>query len=133
MKLGLDIHGVLDKFPFLRDLAALLVSSGHEVHVITGAPWGVVSDGRFEHAGIAEYLLGHGFEKGIHYTHFYSIVDHHTAIGTEVTCDEKGCWLDHDAWNSAKAKYCAEHGIDLHIDDTEEYGKLFTTPVAIIK
>jgi hypothetical protein len=35
MKFGFDLDGTLDK-PALRDLANILISAGHEVHVITG-------------------------------------------------------------------------------------------------
>lgn len=132
MKIGLDIHGVIDTFGFLRDLATLLVSNGHEVHVITGAPWSAVSDGIFTHDGIADYLASHGFILGVNYTHFYSIIDHHRSNGTQVYCDVNGCWLDNDVWNAAKANYCRDMAIDLHIDDSHSYAKLFTTPVAVI-
>lgn len=133
MKIGLDIHGVIDKHPFLRDLAMLLVGNGHEVHVITGAPLNAVSDGYFTHDGIQLYLESFGYVCGKHYTHFYSIVDHHRSIGTNVYCDANGCWLDNDTWMEAKAMYCRENSIDLHIDDSESYAKLFTTPVAVIR
>jgi len=37
MKVGLDIHGVVDVRPeFFSELSKLLVSNGHEVHIITG-------------------------------------------------------------------------------------------------
>ena len=36
-------------------------------------------------------------------------------------------------WNTAKAKYCAENGIDFHIDDSKAYAKWFITPYCLYK
>lgn len=133
MKLGLDIHGVIDKLPCLKIIAELLVSNGHEVHIITGAPWNKVSS-NIKHEGIEEYLLSHGFKQGISFTHFFSIVDFHAALGTKIDCDEKGnCWLESNTWNDTKSIYCSLHNIDLHIDDSNTYANLFTSPIAVLK
>lgn len=133
IKIGLDIHGVIDKLPFLAVLGEVLVKEGHEVHIITGAPWSAVSDGIYTHEGIQPYLNQHGFVKGKNFTHFFSIVDYHKSLGTTVTCDEKGCWLDNEVWNQCKAEYCQKVGIDLHLDDSPSYAKFFKTPVAVLK
>ena len=132
MKLGLDIHGVIDRLPVLAELATLLVSNGHEVHIITGAPWNSISDGNFSHDGIEEYLEKYGFIKDKNFTHFFSIVDYHRELGTEITCDANGCWLDSEKWNIAKSIYCTNNKIDLHLDDSIVYSKSFTTPFALI-
>lgn len=34
-------------------------------------------------------------------------------------------------WDSAKARYCKEHGIDIHIDDSTIYKKWFSTPYCL--
>jgi len=132
IKIGLDIHGVIDTLPFLAVLSEVLVTNGHEVHIITGAPWSAVSDGTYTHEGISDYLINHGFIKDKNFTHFFSIVDYHNSIGTQVTCDVNGCWLENDIWNKTKAEYCERMGINLHLDDSMTYAKLFTTPVAVI-
>ena len=36
MKIGLDIHGVLDKNSFFKTMAMLMLREGHEIHIITG-------------------------------------------------------------------------------------------------
>jgi hypothetical protein len=132
MKLGLDIHGVIDTYPFLKVLSELLVQNGHEVHLITGAPYGAINNGEFCHAGVDSYILNLGYIKGVHYTHFYSILDHHIANGSEVLCDQNGCWLAPKIWDTAKALYCESVGIDFHIDDSASYATYFNTPIAVI-
>ena len=43
-------------------------------------------------------------------------------------------WLNYqkkfndELWDSTKSKYCKEHNISLHIDDTSIYNNYFTTP-----
>lgn len=40
MRIGLDIHGVIDTFPdYFRELSYQAVTGGHEVHIITGQEW----------------------------------------------------------------------------------------------
>jgi hypothetical protein len=37
MKIGLDIHGVIDLYPeYLSHLATVWISKGYEVHIVTG-------------------------------------------------------------------------------------------------
>ena len=31
-------------------------------------------------------------------------------------------------WDTAKAEYCMTHGINMHIDDSSQYVKWFSTP-----
>ncbi len=116
IKIGLDLHGVVDARPdFFRELARLLVDNGHEVHIITGATSGE------EMAKIQEL--------GIPYTHIFSITDHHANIGTPIAWDDKGePHLDTYLWDKTKAEYCKEHGIDLHFDDSDIYHYFFKTP-----
>jgi len=133
MKLGIDVHGVIDKFPFIAELAESLVAYGNEVHIITGASWEPSDNGIFTHEGMEPYLARYGFHRHLNFTHFFSIVDHHKSIGTEIKCDAKGCWLDPDLWNATKSIYCRDNKIDMHLDDSEAYAKLFTTPVALIR
>lgn len=117
MKLGFDVHGVLDTSPeFFAELTKLLVDSGHEVHILTGARIGqTVKDLLAEHS--------------ISYTHLFSITDYQIEKGTEIEWDEKGNpHMDAYLWDKSKAEYCEKHGIQLHIDDSDSYGYFFKTP-----
>lgn len=117
MKLGLDYDGVINKLPrFFSILTKLFVAAGHEVHIITG------------NRGTAEFLKNLK-KMGISYTHFFSISDYHHGIGTPMTgYEENHTWIAEDLWDRTKGNYCAEHGIDLHVDDSPVYGKYFRTP-----
>ena len=64
MKIGIDIHGVLDTNTFSAEMAKLFVAAGHEVHIITGAQFSERVKAKFSEMGI---------EEGVHYTHFFSI------------------------------------------------------------
>jgi len=122
MKIAFDIHGVCDSAPeFFSLISKLLVENKNEVHILTG---------REVNNGAIEELKA----LGIHYTHFFSIADHHKSIGTEMWKDEKGRpWLDDELWDATKGEYCEKHGIDFCLDDTEAYGEYFKTPFAFMK
>lgn len=122
MKIGLDMHGVLDDAAaFFALITPLLIAAGHEVHIITG------SEDRPE---LREKLQS----LGIQYTHLFSIVSYHKSIGTEVWYKGKNDpWMDKDVWDKTKALYCAREGIDIHLDDSAEYGKHFVTPFFLFK
>jgi hypothetical protein len=122
MKLGLDIHGVIDANPeTFAFLSKSIVDSGGEVHIITGGSWSELLKGEVENAGIK-------------YTHFFSVYDY--LKSTDVVpigliqfpdgiIQDK---YERTLWDSIKGKYSSEQGLDLHIDDTIDYSKYFTTP-----
>lgn len=118
MKLGLDIHGVLDVNPkFFCELTKALVCAGWEVHIITGSP--------------VEQVKREMNELKISYTHIFSVYDH--LIETEAkTNEELGIASRYpfpdETWNKVKSIYCKKHEIDMHIDDMLEYLESFTTP-----
>jgi len=117
-KIGLDIHGVCDSNPeFFSDLSKDLVSTGWEVHIITGPT---------KAKAIPE------LEKyKITYTHFFSIEDYHIARHTPMSYDEKGNpWMDKETWDKTKGEYCQREGVLLHLDDTEKYKAYFKTSFA---
>jgi len=116
-KLGLDLHGVIDANPKLfSDLSRRVMIRGGEVHVITGS-------------SITEDLRRQLIQYRIHWTHLFSITDHHKDIRTPISFDDKGHpWIDEATWDKTKAEYCAKMDIDLHIDDLNRYGKHFDTP-----
>jgi hypothetical protein len=123
-KLGLDIHGVItDDMIAMRSLAESIMLSKvpNEVHIISGPPVDVIN----------KELESLGFVKGQHYSHIFSIVDYHLSIGTPVTWDDNGhAWTDEYTWDKTKADYCLREAINLHIDDSDQYGYFFKTPYA---
>lgn len=118
MKIGLDVHGVLDTHTnVFATIAKALVADGHEVHIITGP----------SKAHAMKDLATLDIKEGVHYTHFCSIIDYRASQGVTVTWDDRGHgWLRSELWDSAKAEYCSENGVHIHIDDSEVYGKHFT-------
>lgn len=118
MKLGLDIHGVINKRPqMFANLTEYAKRNGYEVHVLTGSK---VTD------ELHNELKGYG----IKYDNLFSILDHHEREArTDMWQDSRNnWWIDDDVWNKTKGIYCKKHNIDLHIDDTKIYGKYFETP-----
>lgn len=119
LKIGIDIHGVIDECPeTFSELTRLLVDGGHEVHILTGPRNGVALQKELTRLGIV-------------YTHIFSIQSHHEALGTEMTYDEKGHpWMEDLSWDRSKGDYCVKHGIHIHFDDSDVYSYHFKTPYA---
>lgn len=111
MNYGFDYHGVLnlesDKF---RKAAALLVSQGHNVHVLTGSTQKYWLE---ESAGL--------LEKGVHYTHFFSVSDYLKDRGIKGGGPYNNPEYDSQLWNSAKGEYAFYVGLVEHTDDCDEY------------
>lgn len=120
MKLGLDIHGVITANPnFFARLSSLAVLRGFEVHIITGS---MLTASKLEELRRCD----------VEWTHLFSISDYHKKLGTDMTfTDPENPWIEHRLWDKTKAKYCADHGISFHIDDTQRYGEYFETPFAL--
>ncbi len=111
IKIGFDIHGVLDKFPVIfKEMTRNLSAHGVEIHVITGQ----------EEALVVPELEA----IGIHYDRFFSVVGYHKQIGTKMWLGPKGTWFcDSNLWDATKGDYCFREGIDIHFDDTLKYGE----------
>jgi hypothetical protein len=124
MKLGLDVHGVVDKDPsrFIK-LAREVRRDGGEVILITGHP---IDEQLYEE------LAACGFDE---YDQIVSVQDELEKLGYPVLClDRHGRnHYDDTAWASFKGIFCKEHGIDFHIDDTAHYLDFFETPCALYK
>jgi hypothetical protein len=122
MKLGLDIHGVIDSNPeSFSFMSQSVISGGGEVHIITGGSWTTELENQLK-------------DYGIKWTSHFSVYDYLVnsgidSIGTiqfpDGTIQKK---FDYDLWDTIKAGYCKSNKIDLHIDDTEVYSKYLTTP-----
>lgn len=127
MRLGLDIHGVIDSNPeSFSFLSRSVIVGGGEVHIVTGGSW-------------TEELEAQIREAGVEWTHYFSVYDY--LMESEVpsigkiqfpdgTVQEK---FDSDLWDTIKGGYCRSKDIELHIDDTEAYAKYFTTPFLLYK
>lgn len=126
MKIGLDIHGVIDASPQLFCMITQMLAreneyhnQGHEIHVMTGRVWG--DD------------LGHDLARmGIYWTHFFSITQSLIDQNIPLTYDLKGNpWTrDEDTWHWDRAKglYALKHGLDMVYDDSDKYHHFFKTP-----
>ena len=127
MKLGLDIHGVIDSNPeSFSFMSQSVISGGGEVHIITGGSWTSI---------LEEQLRGYGIKWTSHFSVYDYLVDSGIdSIGTiqfpDGTIQKK---FDYHLWDTIKAGYCKSNSIDLHIDDTEVYSKYFTTPFLLYK
>jgi hypothetical protein len=127
MKLGLDIHGVIDSNPkSFAFMSQSVISNNGEVHIITGGSWTTE---------LEDQLKGYGIKWTSHFSVYDYLVDSGIdSIGTiqfpDGTIQEK---FDYHLWDTIKAGYCKSNEIDLHIDDTEVYSKYFTTPFLLYK
>ena len=127
MKLGLDIHGVIDSNPeSFSFMSQSVIAGGGEVHIITGGSWT---------SELEEQLKGYGIKWTFHFSVYDYLVDSGIdSIGTiqfpDGTIQKK---FDYHLWDTIKAGYCKSNNIDLHIDDTEVYSKYFTTPFLLYK
>ena len=114
LKFGFDLHGVLDRKPEqFAVLTKTLVAAGHEVHVITGSHWSEELEDQLKR------------KLNLTYTHFFSIADYHSKVGTPITYRNGNPYLDDYLWNRTKGDYCKEQGIFLHLDDSGDYGRHF--------
>lgn len=115
LKIGLDFHGVINKQPdYFAEFTKLALQRGHEIHIITGGPCQTV-----------EKLL---HQWNICYTNIFAILDYYNSKG-EVTYFENGEFkVSPHLWDTAKASYCSDNGINIHIDDSTSYVKWFLTP-----
>ena len=127
MKLGLDIHGVIDSNPeSFAFMSQSVIANNGEVHIITGGSWT---------SELEEQLKGYGIKWTSHFSVYdYLLESGIDSIGTiqfpDGTIQKK---LDYHLWDTIKAGYCKSNNIDLHIDDTEVYSKYFTTPFLLYK
>ena len=105
IKLGLDIHGVIDQNPIFEQLAR---SGLFEVHIVTG---------------IKEELDD---EVNFPYDKWFSIHQECLDQGIPVEYDDQNRpWVNPAIWDKMKAQYCEREGINLMIDDSPSYGKHF--------
>ncbi len=115
LKIGLDFHGVINSRPsYFKDFTEYAEASGHQIYVITGGP-----------AKAIESFLN---AWGIKYTEIFTILDHYAAEGKVTHFPDGSFKVPDELWDTAKAKFCRKHNIDIQIDDSAVYGLSFTTP-----
>ena len=115
LKIGLDFHGVITAKPvFFKDFAVSAFARGHEIHILTGGPYEKVK----------EQLR----EWQIPWTRIYAILDYYQKKGEVKFYADGEFKVDDVLWDIAKAKYCVDHCIDFHIDDSHKYARWFVTP-----
>lgn len=126
MKIGIDIHGVLEDIPdTIKFILKSITKNGGEVHIITGS----------EELVAYEELDALGCLPDVHYTNvvgipeiLYNMMQIEPIPGE---FDSRGVPLyTKEQWDSAKAFYCLREGIDLHLDDSLFYLEHFKTPCA---
>lgn len=117
MKLGLDVHGVIDRHPEMFSMMAKsVIEDGGEVHIITGTK---------EDQSLHDLLILHD----IPYTEIFSVTDQLLFEEYEHSFDEHSRPVFEDSiWNRTKGDYCSLWNIDIHFDDTPEYAIHFSTP-----
>ena len=113
MHLGLDVHGVIDQnLSYWKSLAQLIRKLGGEVTIITGE-------------SISPKLLAELGDE-VFWDHLVSIQDELSKTLEPEGYNEFGRPLfPAEAWDGFKGKYCDEHGVTMHVDDTARYGKYF--------
>ena len=116
-KLGLDLHGVVDTYPdkFVR-LAKSITRTGGDVIICTGS-----SNNEKLHAQLLSYNNGIKW-----WTSIFSITDYLKSKNIPHTeSADGGIKVENVLWDQAKGDWAREFNIDLHIDDSPEYGKYF--------
>ncbi len=118
LKIGIDYHGVINKEPlFFKELIALALKSGHQITVLSGG----------SEKDVKKYLDEHN----ITYSQIFSLLDYFTKRNLVTFYEDGSFYVENEIWNKAKANYCSQNGVDLHIDDSMLYGSYFQTPFCL--
>lgn len=127
-KIGLDIHGVIDKFPGIFSfLSDSIIKNGGEVHIITGGTW-------------TKKLVKKLESYNIKWTNHFSVYDY--MIKNFKPLDEPDRKFPdgtiqknfkNEEWDKIKGQYCENNKISLHIDDMDSYYSGFKTPFILMK
>ena len=114
-KIGVDFHGVINTRPdFFREFCREALNIGLDVYIISGGP--------------SETILAYLNQYQIPYTKLWCIYDYYEQRHQVEFYDDGSFHIDNELWNKAKAEYCKEQNICVHIDDSAIYGREFATP-----
>ena len=125
MRIGIDIHGVLDHHPekFIK-LAKFTRKNGGFIYIITGP--------KKEKALKELYHIADGYNSGYcFWDEVYSIVDYikTNKIPHHYT-DDGYLWTNKEEdWDKIKGELARNLELDLHFDDSENYRKYFPAGV----
>ena len=115
LKIGLDYHGVITVHPeYFSKFAKDVLARKGEIHIITG--------------GTKKEVVAQLKDWNIPFSKIFSIPDYYKAKGEVIYFSDGEYKIPDDLWDKAKAEYCNLEGINMHIDDSKEYVKWFTTP-----
>lgn len=115
MRLGFDIHGVIDTFGVFQTMINKLIEDDDvEIHVVSGLS-----------KSEADEQIGHLIDLS-KIAKYFSIADYlESRNDVEVTWIDGMPWADETIWNRAKADYCEENKIDILFDDSLHYVPTF--------
>lgn len=114
-KIGVDFHGVINTRPdFFREFCREALKIGLEVYIISGGP--------------RETILAYLNQYRIPYTKLWCIYNYYEQRHQVEFYDDGSFHVADELWNKAKAEYCKEQNICVHIDDSAIYGREFATP-----
>lgn len=113
-KISVDFHGVLNKNPeYFKAFVDYARTQGFLVYVVSGGP----------RVTITEFLRQHD----IAYSSLWCVIDE-PQINEQTQFFADGSFrVDDYLWDKAKAEFCRDEEIGLHIDDSEVYGAYFST------
>ena len=118
MKIGIDYHGVINKNPeFFKKFASSAIKEKHSIIILSGSSADEVKT----------YLNVHQ----IPFSAVYSLLDDFKSRGLVKFYEDGSFFVNNEIWNRAKAKYCFENKVDVHIDDSMLYGTYFQTPFCL--
>lgn len=117
LKIGVDLHGVIDRNDIIFKMLSVAVRlSGVKIYIISGPP----------KEDVEKELRSLNIFKSIHYDEVHTIVDYLRTQPVEMWKDEKNTWWTADEnWWSAKSAICKKLGITLMIDNTDKYKPYF--------
>ena len=114
MKLGFDIHGVVDTFEVFQDMINMYLDNPDvEVHIISGL------EGKY-----LEKEIGHLIDL-TRIDNYFSVTDYLVQKGAKIEWKDGMPWANEEEWNMAKAAYCRKEKIDVLFDDSPVYAKYF--------
>jgi len=118
LKISIDYHGVITSNPaFFKTFNQIALNKNIEIIVLSGA----------QSIDVKSYL-----EKNqIPYSCVWSLLDYFKQKNLVSFNDDGSFHVADDIWDKAKARYCKEQNINLHIDDSMLYGLYFQTPFCL--
>jgi hypothetical protein len=121
MKIGFDLHGVIDTYPeIIYPMIKLLRKMENEICIVSGPSQSIIK------TDLEKIKFSDIYPNIDKWTSIYSIVDFLKMSGVKTWEDENGnVWTDEQIWWDSKAKICQIYEIDFIIDDSEKYRSAF--------